>query len=238
LIDHRLSRRHFVAGSAAVAAAGATIFGARNKPLESENPDALLPPATDAGSLPNLKFSFDTAHMRVTDGGWARQVTVNELPVATTLAGVNMHLNPGAIRELHWHSAAEWAVMLAGRARITAVDAQGRNFVADVGEGDLWNFPSGIPHSIQGFAEGCEFMLVFDDGDFSEFDTFLLTDWFAHTPRDVLAKNFGVPEAAFARIPPDIESERYISRATCPAHCAPTRCARRRAPCRTATPTG
>ncbi|MDX6657999.1 MAG: oxalate decarboxylase, partial [Solirubrobacteraceae bacterium] len=157
-----------------------------------------------------LKFSFDAAHNRITPGGWARQVTVQELPIATTLAGVDMRLKPGAIRELHWHSAAEWAIMLAGSARITAIDADGRNFIADVGVGDLWNFPSGLPHSIQALKDGCEFLLVFDDGDFSEFDTFLITDWFAHTPREVLAKNFGVPASAFARIPANIESERYI----------------------------
>jgi oxalate decarboxylase len=230
-VDTQLSRRQLIASGAAAAATagaariasagddtpqplrgdeGSTILGPRNEPLERQNPDALAPPSTDAGSLPNLKFSFDTAHVRLSTGGWSRQVTVNELPIATTLAGVDMRLKPGGIRELHWHSAAEWAIMLAGRARITAVDADGRNFIADVGEGDLWNFPSGIPHSIQALQEGCEFLLVFDDGDFSEFDTFLITDWFAHTPRAVLAKNFGVPEAAFARIPADIENERYI----------------------------
>jgi oxalate decarboxylase len=197
-------------------AEGATILGPRNEPLERENPDALAPPSTDAGQLPNLKFSFDTAHTRVTAGGWARQVTTQELPVATTIAGVDMRLKPGAIRELHWHESSEWALMLAGRARITAVDDKGRNFIADVGEGDLWFFPTGFPHSIQGLEEGCEFLLVFDDGDFSEFDTFLITDWFAHTPRDVLAKNFGVPEAAFANIPANIESERYIFPAKVP----------------------
>jgi oxalate decarboxylase len=111
-----------------------------------------------------------------------------------------MRLKPGGIRELHWHKAAEWAYMLAGRCRITAVDAQGRNFIDDVGVGDLWNFPAGIPHSIQGLEEGCEFLLVFDDGNFSENETFLLSDWLAHTPREVLAKNFGVPEAAFDNI--------------------------------------
>ena len=100
--------------------------------------------------------------------------------------------------------------MLAGRARITAVDEQGRTFIDDVGAGDLWNFPSVIPHSIQGLEEGCEFLLVFDSGNFSENETFLITDLFKHTPRDVLAKNFGVPEAAFANIPIDVEHERYI----------------------------
>src|ERR687885_2027546 len=171
---------------------------------------ATAPPPTDAGSVPNLRFSFHDAHRRVERGGWAREVTVRELPIATTLAGVNMALEPGAVRELHWHKEAEWAYMLAGRARITAVDQEGRNFIDDVGEGDIWNFPAGIPHSIQGLEEGCEFLLVFDDGAFSENETFLLTDWFAHTPRDVLARNFGVSEAAFANLPVDIEHERYI----------------------------
>src|SRR6266478_8063671 len=189
---------------------GASIMGPRNVPLERENPDLLASPSTDAGTIPNLKFSFAAARNRLTDGGWAREVTVRELPVATTLAGVNMRLKPGGIRELHWHKEAEWAYMLAGRCRITAVDQNGRNFIDDVGVGDLWNFPAGIPHSLQGLEEGCEFLLVFDNGSFSENETFLITDLFKHTPRDVLAKNFGVPEAAFANIPIDVEHERYI----------------------------
>src|SRR5437660_3830660 len=73
-----------------------------------------------------------------------------------------MRLTPGGVRELHWHKQAEWAYMLDGHARITAIDQDGRNFVDDVGVGDLWYFPAGIPHSIQGLQEGCEFLLAFD----------------------------------------------------------------------------
>jgi oxalate decarboxylase len=118
---------------------------------------------------------------------------VRELPIAKDLAGVNMRLQAGAVRELHWHKQAEWSYMLRGRAQITAVDEEGRSFVDDLSEGDLWYFPAGIPHSIQGLdseIDGCEFLLVFDDGAFSEESTFLLTDWLAHTPKDVIAKNF------------------------------------------------
>jgi oxalate decarboxylase len=189
---------------------GATILGPRNVPVERENPDLLASPYTDSGTIPNLKFPFAAARNRLLSGGWAREVTVRELPAATELAGVNMRLKPGGIREMHWHKEAEWAYMLAGRARITAVDEEGRTFIDDVGVGDLWNFPSVIPHSIQGLEEGCEFLLVFDDGNFSENETFLITDLFAHIPRDVLAKNFGVPESAFANIPVDYEHDRYI----------------------------
>jgi len=114
---------------------GASILGPRNEPLERENPDHLAPPQTDSGTVPNLKFSFAAAHNRLLPAGWAREVTVRELPIATELAGVNMRLEAGGARELHWHKEAEWAYMLAGHARITAVDAEGRNFIDDVGEG-------------------------------------------------------------------------------------------------------
>jgi len=189
---------------------GASILGPRNIPVERENPDLLASPETDAGTVPNLKFSYSTARNRIAAGGWAREVTVRELPVATKMAGVNMRLQPGGIREMHWHKEAEWGYVLAGRCRVTAVDAQGRNFIDDVSAGDIWNFPAGIPHSIQGLAEGVEFLLVFDDGNFSENETFLISDWFAHTPREVLAKNFGVSEAAFANLPKNVEKTRWI----------------------------
>jgi oxalate decarboxylase len=189
---------------------GAPILGPRNVPLERENPALLASPPTDSGTIPNLKFSFAAARNRLLTGGWAREVTARELPVATQLAGVNMRLKAGGIRELHWHKEAEWGFILAGSARLTAVDQDGRNFIADVAEGDIWNFPAGIPHSIQGLERGCEFLLVFDDGNFSENETFLICDWFLHTPRNVLAQNFGVPESAFANIPIDVEHERYI----------------------------
>ena len=129
---------------------GASILGPRNVAIERENPDQLASPYTDSGTIPNLKFSFAAARNRLLTGGWAREVTVRELPVATELAGVNMRLKPGAIREMHWHKEAEWAYMLAGSARITAIDDQGRSFIDDVSKGDLWNFPSAVPHSIQG----------------------------------------------------------------------------------------
>jgi oxalate decarboxylase len=189
---------------------GATILGPRNLPVELENLSLLTPPWTDSGTVPNLKYPFAAARNRVLSGGWAREVTTRELPVAKDIAGVNMRLKPGGIRELHWHKEAEWAYMIAGTARITAVDSDGRNFIDDVGVGDLWYFPTGIPHSIQGLEDGCEFLLVFDSGDFSENETFLISDWFEHTPPEVLAQNFGLPESAFANLPDDPGRSRYV----------------------------
>lgn len=193
---------------------GATILGPTNESRKAENPDILVPPRTDQGIVPNLRWSFADSHMKLNKGGWSRETTIRELPSSPNFAGVNMRLKAGAVREMHWHKEAEWSYMIKGNARITAIDQDGRTFQDDVKEGDLWYFPAGLPHSIQGLEEdGCEFILVFDNGNFSEESTFLLTDWLAHTPREVLAKNFGVAESAFAHIP---ERELYMFQSQVP----------------------
>jgi len=173
-----------------------------NAGLDTQNPDSTWPPVTDSKSLvPTFKYPFSFANKRAYEGGWSREVTVRELPVSKSLAGVNMRLVAGGVRELHWHTSGEWAIMLYGTARITAIDSDGKSFVADVKKDDLWFFPSGIPHSIQGLnPDGCEFLLVFDDGDFSESETVLLSDSIAHLPTQILAQNFGVTEQALQNI--------------------------------------
>ncbi|MEY2394172.1 MAG: oxalate decarboxylase [Acidobacteriaceae bacterium] len=177
--------------------------GPGNPGLDAQNPDSMRPPSTDSKSLvPTFKYPFSLANKRVYEGGWSREVTVRELPVSKSMAGVNMRLTAGGVRELHWHTAGEWAIMLYGTARITAIDADGKSFVADVKKNDLWYFPSGIPHSIQGLdPDGAEFMLVFDDGNFSEAETVLLSDSMAHVPREVLSKNFDLAEQALKDLP-------------------------------------
>jgi oxalate decarboxylase len=193
---------------------GETGSGPANHLLEEQNPSSNNPPPTDAGGLPPFKYPFAFGHKRVHDGGWSREVTVRDLEASKSIAGVNMRLSAGGVRELHWHMAAEWAFMLYGAARITAIDAEGKSFVADVAENDLWYFPTGIPHSIQGLSpDGAEFLLVFDDGNFSEFATVLLSDWMAHTPKDVLAKNFGVPLKSLDKLP---SKELFIFQAEVP----------------------
>jgi len=222
-IETDLTRRRFL-GAAMLAAASAGVAAAQetskpprsqdhhlpneqnhgpvNSTLEAENPSAVWGTETDAGTVPPFKYPFAMARKRIESGGWTRQVTVRELPASKSIAGVEMRLTAGGVRELHWHVSSEWAIMLYGNARITAVDVGGKSFVSDVTVGDLWLFPPGVPHSIQGLGpDGCQFLLVFDDGNFNEFETFLLTDWLTHTPKEVLAKNFGVSEETFDKVP-------------------------------------
>ena len=176
--------------------------GPRNEALADQFPSSQNPPATDVNGMPQFWASFNNVHKRYQNGGWARQVTQADFAISKDIAGVNMRLSNGGIRELHWHQEAEWAIMLDGKCRVTVLDELGRPEVRDVQTGDLWYFPAGLPHSLQGFgSNGAEFLLAFDSGKFSEFSTLLVTEWVAHTPPEVLAQNFGVPADAFRNIP-------------------------------------
>jgi len=110
-------------------------------------------------------------------------------------------LEEGGYRELHWHKAAEWSYILNGSVRVQAMDENGATFVDDLSAGDVWFFPPGISHSLQGLKGGVEFLLVFDDGSFSEDNTFLASETFAHNPKEVLSKTFQVPLSAWDNIP-------------------------------------
>ena len=176
--------------------------GPHNDAILSQFPSQMDPPPTDISTQAFFWSSFNISPKRIQNGGWARELTSEDFAISEEIAGVNMHLAPGGIRELHWHQTAEWAIMTRGKCRVTTIDTEGRPSVDDVEEGDLWYFPAGRPHSLQGLGPtGCEFIIAFDSGKQSESNTLLLTDWIAHTPPDVLAKNFGVPKEAFSNIP-------------------------------------
>src|SRR5215469_15017355 len=192
----------------------ATNPGPINKGLAGANPSSYLPPITDRGDVIPIWYSFDLTHRRIQDGGWTRQVTAREFPASRDLAGVTMRLTAGSYRELHWHTANEWAYMLYGNARVTVFNPDGTIFIGDVSEGDLWFFPAAHPHSIQGLGpDGCEFLLVFDQGTFSEYSTFLLSGWLAHTPSKVLCQNLNIPESELSGLP---EQGLYIFPGTVP----------------------
>ncbi|KAE9377949.1 Bicupin, oxalate decarboxylase/oxidase [Stipitochalara longipes BDJ] len=170
------------------------------------NLDTWAPPGTDSGSILQAQRPLGLSHNRFGVGkqsGWARQQNTDQLPAATAMAGVDMRLAPNAYRELHWHTANELSLMLKGSVRLASIDEDGQSFVDDISAGDVWFFPAGIPHSIQALDKGCEFLLVFDDGSFSEDATFLASELFLRNPKEVLSKNFQTPISTFDNLPSD-----------------------------------
>jgi oxalate decarboxylase len=163
----------------------------------------------DVSEMPEFTRSLDGSVPKVTSGGWAKESTEHQLPIMKGLAAVHMFLDPGGSRELHWHAiAAEWAFVIGGRCQTTVLDPSGQTEINNYVPGDLWFFPKGHGHSIQTIGdEPCHFILSFDNGAFSEHGTFSITDWINVTPKDLLAKNFGLTAESFAAFP---QGETYI----------------------------
>lgn len=205
-----LTRRDMLKMSAAGAATLGLTGAAINNAVAGDHRN-IVPPTTykpDSNAKSVYKYKFSDSEKRSLPGGWAREATVNQFPISEGISGVDMTLEAGAVRELHWHAiAAEWAYMISGKARITIIDPEGTSEVADFGEGDVWYFPKGYGHSIQALDGGAHFILTFDNGHFSEFGTFSITDWIAHTPKEVLSKSTNLPASIFSKAK---QGEAYI----------------------------
>jgi oxalate decarboxylase len=187
--------------SALGTAAGAGSLVAARALAESAQPAGAAEASADA--LPSFRFALGEQKPVNYAGGYFREASVLEFPASENIAGVLVNLFPGGIRELHWHAnATEWAYVISGHCRVSVIDPEGHSEVLDFAAGDVWYFPRGHGHAIQAFgSRECQFIEVFDNGRFSGFSTFSSTDWLAHTPPEVLAKNFGVPSSVFADFP-------------------------------------
>ena len=155
-------------------------------------------------------FSLDHNPVKATSGGWAREVTMRHLPLATNIAAAHLFMNPGGSREMHWHATAgEWAYIMAGQCQIVVLDPDGGLDIANCAAGDLWFFPKGHPHAISTLGNTpCHALLTFDDGLFSERGTFGISDWLSRFDAATLARNFVAPAASFANFP---QGETYIN---------------------------
>ena len=136
--------------SSALRVALTTTPGGTNHELDLQNPDNLGAQSTDNGIVPNLKWSFSDSKTRLFSGGFVREQVVTDLPSSKDIAAAQQHLTKGALRELHWHRVAEWGYVYQGAVRVSAVDEDGRNQVDDLRIGDIWYFPKGEAHTIQG----------------------------------------------------------------------------------------
>jgi oxalate decarboxylase len=200
-----IERRDFLTGAAAFAAAvTAALTSARR--AEAGDPSFMnnVPdPLLTGKELPTFKFAMEKSKAKVIGGNTAREASVEQLPISRGIAGVSMGLAPGGMRELHWHATAtEWAFVTKGRVRTTVLSPGGYAETNDFEPGDVWYFPRGHGHMLECLGdEPCHFILIFDNGYFSEFGTFSITDWIGHTPKPLLAKNFGLPESTFNGFP-------------------------------------
>src|SRR6201998_374027 len=134
-----LERRDVLIAGMGVAAtlAAAAPAEAGDPSFMNNVPDGLL----SGDQLPTFKFALEKSTGKVIGGSSGKEATVTQLPISKGIAGVSMRLEPGAMRELHWHAtAAEWAFVIEGRVRTTVIDPHGLSETNDFEPGDIWYF--------------------------------------------------------------------------------------------------
>jgi oxalate decarboxylase len=153
-------------------------------------------------TLPSFRYSLEQQPPRTGCGGVGRGTSVRQFPVSKGIAGASIRLQPGCLRELHWHStAAELGYVVSGSCRTTVLLPDGAE-TDTFGSGDVWYFPRGWGHSIRGTGSSeCHFILIFDDGAFAEDHTLSITDWLAHTSPAVISQSLGLGMEWVAKLP-------------------------------------
>ena len=205
---------------------GADDPGPRDVVRDREDPDMLAPPETEHGSVPNLKFSFADAHNRLEPGGWAREVTECELPIAKQLAGVNMRLKagavriadgrnfpanqsiaaalvdvePGGVRELHWHpNNDEWQYYIEGQARMTVFASGGKARTFDYRAGDVGYVPFAMGHYIENTGSTTvRYLEMFKSARFQDMS---LKQWMAVTPHELVQQHLHIDRGLLDSLP-------------------------------------
>ena len=137
---------------------------------------------------------------RVFKGGREWRVDSTHFPISTTITGVILELDPGALRELHWHPTAdEWQYVIEGDISVTMFGSHGRYRTETLEKGDVGYIPQGYGHSVENVGDKpCRVLIGFNTGIYAAID---LSQWIAGNPPDVLATNFSKPAALFEKFP-------------------------------------
>jgi oxalate decarboxylase len=134
------------------------------------------------------------------NGGKLWLVDSTKFPISKTMAGAVLELEPGALRELHWHPTAdEWQYVLECSMSMTMFGSHGRFRTETLDHGDVGFIPQGYGHSIENTGKKkCRVLIGFNAGVYADID---LTEWMAGNPLDVLATNFSQPPSVFEKFP-------------------------------------
>ena len=141
--------------------------------------------------------------------GSIRRLTGDAFPILERLSIKRLVLEPGAIREPHWHADAdELAYCSAGDVLVSILDSADVFASFTVGAGEMFHVQSGSLHQIENIGEAAaELIVVFSNAAPEDFS---LHGAFGAMSDAVLGNTYGLPAADFARLPRDTGSADLI----------------------------
>ncbi len=148
----------------------------------------------------SFQYALETSTPQQFEGGTKRTVTVKNIPRLRDLALYSLSVEPGCLRELHWHpNAGELSYCLAGQGRMGVFSPAGDHDILDVRAGSITFFPRNYFHYIQNTGSTPLRLIVgFSSEDPEHID---VSESFNYFPGSVLAGPFGAPADIFDQLP-------------------------------------
>jgi oxalate decarboxylase len=189
-------------------------FGVREEDLEGLTPgerwifsdDVPGPLSADRvespqGQLPDSHFVYRLEQQKpiTTAAGTARILDSTNFPVATTIAAALVEVEPGAMRELHWHpNTDEWQYFIEGDARMTVFDSPGKARTFDYTAGDVGYVPFATGHYVENTGDTTlRFLEMFRSDRFADVS---LNQWLALTPPQLVSAHLHLSDLAMQKL--------------------------------------
>jgi oxalate decarboxylase len=184
-----LRRRELLAaGAAGAVAAGGISMAGQAAAATNSGPPTL--PESDVDYM----FPLTEGEPQVvTEGGTVFEVTEDNFPVlqGNRAAVFLLTLEPGGLREPHWHpNAWEFDICIEGKGRLGVVTPEGEQKVSELSPGDVAFVPRAWAHYIENAGKKkMKFAIFFND---SKPDDVGLSTMFAGMPTKTFTETFGM----------------------------------------------
>ena len=154
---------------------------------------------------PHVRSLIAAAAQHESELGSIRRLAKDAFPILERISIKRLVLEPGAIREPHWHADAdELACCIAGDVLVSILDSADVFASFTIGAGEMFHVQSGSLHQIENVGEvAAELIVVFSN---SAPEDFSLHGAFGAMSDAVLGNTYGLPAADFARLPRDTGS--------------------------------
>lgn len=123
-------------------------------------------------------------------------------PIAEMFSTALVVLEPGAMREVHWHTTSdEWTYFLQGSARITIYKAPEASRTFDFTAGDVAYIPQAQGHYVEN--TGTDDVIFLEVLQAKKFGDISASQWLALTPRQIVKDTLGLSDELLDKLPKD-----------------------------------
>ncbi|RMZ74507.1 oxalate decarboxylase [Pyrenophora seminiperda CCB06] len=126
-------------------------------------------------------------------GGTVKILDPTTFPIASTFSAALVTLEPGAMREMHWHTTSdEWSYFLAGTARLTVYEAPAASRTFDFSAGDVGYVPVPNAHYLEN--TGNETVVYLEILQSSQYSDISVNQWLGITPKQIVKDHMNVDD--------------------------------------------